>query len=142
MSEFKMNQIISKQNFIEFIKYGIVGSMGALVNLFVLFILTEFFLINYIISEIFAFIIASINNYIFDKIWTFREDIRINIANKYLKFLFINIIGLFINLLILYTLVNYFNIWYIFAEIIAAGFAFIFNYLGNKFWTFKNKSKI
>ena len=137
----KLKKFFSKHNLIQFIQYGIVGALGTLLNLFILFILTDILSIYYLMSEAIAFIIASIHNYILDKISTFKEEIKKQPIVKYSKFLFVNIIGLIINLFILYILVDYFHIWYIFAEVFAIGCSFIFNYLGNKFWTFKPESK-
>ncbi|MFX1396065.1 MAG: GtrA family protein [Promethearchaeota archaeon] len=136
-----LSELTSKHNLYQFIKSGIIGSIGAVINLLVLYVLTEYLYVYYLISETIAFIVASIHNYFLNKIWTFKEAIKDRIVSKYIQFLIINIIGLMINLLVLFILVEHFHFWYIIAEIGATLCAFAFNFLGNKFWTFQEKNE-
>ena len=136
-----ISKLLSKFPIKQMIKYAIVGAIGTLVNLLVLYCLTEYFNIYYIVSEIIAFIIAGIHNYIFDKIWTFKINIEEKIVFKYFQFLIISSIALIVNLCILFILVEYFGIWYIFAEIIAIMGAFLISFSGNKLWTFNKSNK-
>ncbi|MHA1781913.1 MAG: GtrA family protein [Promethearchaeota archaeon] len=122
-------------------RFAIVGGLGTIVNILILFFLTEILYIFYIMSEIIAFIISSIHNYVLNKIWTFKEGFREKFMIKYTQFFFISIISLFINLSILFILVEYFGFWYIFGEIVAICIAFIFNFIGNKIWTFSQNSE-
>ena len=46
----------------QFVKFSIVGVSNTLINLLVLFILTDFFHVYYIISAVFAFIVAVTNS--------------------------------------------------------------------------------
>jgi len=131
MSKLFLNSFI-KQLF----KFAFVGAIGTIVNLSILYILTEFFHVYYILSEMIAFSAASLNNYILDKIWTFKEEIREKIINKYFRFLIISLVALVVNISILFILVEFYEIWYIFAEIGAICCAFLVNFFGNKIWTF------
>jgi putative flippase GtrA len=136
MLELRSN-IISKSFIKRLIKFAFVGFVGTLVNISILYILTEFFNIYYIISEIIAFLISGLHNYIFNKIWTFNENIEEKIIQKYFKFITISLISLVVNLSILFILVEFYLIWYIHAEIGAICCAFLINFFGNKIWTFK-----
>jgi dolichol-phosphate mannosyltransferase len=72
-----------------FIKYGAVGTIGFGVHLLVLWVLTDYAQLWYILSAIIAVIIAAINNYILNYVWTF-SDKKKNINNKvigYFKYL-------------------------------------------------------
>lgn len=127
----------------QLIKFAFVGFIGTIVNLTILYTLTEFFYVYYIISEIIAFFISVINNYILNKIWTFKENIEERLIGKYLKYTIICLISLVVNISILFILVEFFAIWYIFAEVIAIMGGFLFNFIGNKSWTFrKNNNKL
>ena len=134
-----MVKVFSKTTLRQAVKFGLVGCLGTLVNLGVLFIFTEFFLLFYIISEVIAFVVAGLHNYFFDKLWVFKEKIKDQVGIKYARFIIISLISLIVNLFVLYILVEYFDIWYIFAEIIAIMFGFLINFGGNKFWTFRIK---
>ena len=133
---------ISNSNIKQLIKFAFVGFIGTIVNLSILYTLTEFFHVYYIFSEIIAFFFSVINNYILNKIWTFKEKIEEYLIRKYFQYTTICLIALIINLCILFILVEFFIIWYIFAEVIAIIGGFLFNFIGNKLWTFrKNNDK-
>jgi len=125
-----------KRSLGQFIKFSIVGGVGTLINIAILYILTEFFNIYYLISAIFAFIVALTNNFILNKIWTFEEKLKEGALRKYIKFFTISVIALTVNLSFLYIFVEYFKIWYIFAQFLAILITLIINFSGNKLWTF------
>jgi len=136
-----MDNIISKENIKLFLKYGIVGAIGTLINLLILFSLTELVGLYYIISEILAYTIVLVNNFIMNKMFTFQEEFRENFLKKFSQYSVISIAALILNLIILFWLVEYLFIWYIFAEIIAMICSFLLNFIGNRFWTFKEKNE-
>ncbi|MHA1395813.1 MAG: GtrA family protein, partial [Promethearchaeota archaeon] len=105
-----------------------------------LYIFTEFFKIYYIFSEILAIIIAIIHNYLLNKLWTFEEKIEEHPVKKFTQYSVISLISLIMNLTILFVLVEFYNVWYILAAFIAINCTFIWNFVGNKFWTFKKKN--
>lgn len=124
----------------EFFKFGIVGTLGAIINLGVLYALTDFAGIYYILSAVFAFIIAVTSNFFLNKIWTFREKVKDKTARKYAQFFSVAVFALAVNLSILYSLTEFIGLWYMFSELIAKVIVFFINFAGNKFWTFrKNK---
>lgn len=132
-------RIISKAFLLQLIKFVIVGAIGTLINTSVLFLLTEFFKIIYLISEVFGFTLATISNYVFNKIWTFEENIQVKIIRKYIQYFIVCLLSLILNLIVLYLLVEFFDFWYILAEIVAIMVSFVINFIGSKFWIFHDK---
>ena len=122
----------------QFFKFGIVGVFNTLINLLVLYILTEFFGVYYLVSAFFAFIIAVTNSFILNKTWTFEEKVGHKVYSRYFKFIVISLIALIFNLILLYVLVEYFKIWYMLAQLIGVILNLIINFLGNKLWAFKD----
>lgn len=120
----------------EFFKFALVGGIGALVNIGILYWLTEKIGIYYLVSAIFSFIVAMTINFTFNKIWTFKEHIKLEIGKKYLQFGLVSITALLVNLFFLYIFTEMFGIYYIISQILAIGIALIINFLGNKIWTF------
>ena len=96
-----------------FIKYCIVGGTAAVVDFGILFILTDFFSVYYLTSATASFIVSALVNYSLNRSWTFQSN------------------G------IMYTGVEFFGLWYILAKVIATGVVLIWNFLGNKYFTFK-----
>lgn len=123
----------------KFLKFGLVGTLGLLVNLAVLYALKEYAGLHYLTSATLAFFIAVTSNFFLNKIWTFREKIANNFGRKYIRFFAVSIGGLAINLTLLYILVEFAELWYIVAQIIAVGIAFVFNFVGNTAWTFRDR---
>ncbi|MFH1503724.1 MAG: glycosyltransferase family 2 protein [Candidatus Diapherotrites archaeon] len=121
----------------EFFKFGIVGFVGTIINLGILYLFTEFFGIYYLLSAFFAFIIAMTNNFILNKIWTFGEKINSKFSKKYLQFSLVSVIALAFNLYFLYFFTEFLGIYYLISQIFAIILSLMINFLGNKLWTFK-----
>jgi dolichol-phosphate mannosyltransferase len=126
-----------RKSFREFIKFAFVGLIGTIVNLLVLYFLTEYGGIYYLFSAVLAFIVAATSNFILNKTWTFRERIGYRIVNKYMKFFSISVIALLVNLFFLYVFTEFLGIYYIVSQIIAIGISLVINFIGNKKWTFR-----
>jgi len=122
----------------EFLKYSFVGASGIFVNLFYLYTLTESLNIYYLVSEVFAFLIATFSNFIFNKIWTFRESMNYKFAKRGIKFFIIAGIALVVNLFFLWFFTEIMGIYYILSQILSSGFTLVVNFMGNKFWTFSD----
>jgi len=120
----------------EFFKFVVVGGIGTFVNVLILYLLTEKVGIYYLFSAIISFIVAMTNNFILNKIWTFKENMKFNAGKKYLQFGLVSLSALLVNLIFLYIFTEIFGIYYIISQILAIGIALIINFLGNKIWTF------
>ncbi len=68
-----------------FIKYGLVGSVGFVIHLLVLWLLTDYGHLWYMVSATIAIIVAALNNYILNYLWTFKDK-KGNINNKVLGY--------------------------------------------------------
>ncbi|HUS49331.1 MAG TPA: GtrA family protein [Candidatus Paceibacterota bacterium] len=121
----------------EFARFVVVGVINTLIHLSVLYILTEFFSVYYILSSLLAFLVAVTNSFIMNTLWTFKRDIKHKTITRYGKFFLISIISSFSNLFFLYLFTELFGIWYMFSQIIAIGLTLMMNFIGYKFWIFK-----
>ncbi len=121
----------------EFFKFAFVGLLGTILNLVVLYSLTEFLQIYYLLSAIVAFVVSATHNFILNKIWTFKENMKDRITSKYLKFFSVSVVALLVNLFFLRVFTESLGIYYMVSQVLAIGMALIINFLGNKMWTFK-----
>lgn len=122
----------------QFFKFCLVGGLGVLVNLGILYSSVEFLGVWYIFAAMLAFVGAVSSNFILNKIWTFEDRKRgIAVAGQYWKFFITCTSGLLINLAVLYLLVEYGHLWYMLSQLLAIGTALINNFLGSKYWVFK-----
>lgn len=128
----------------KFILFGIVGFSGVLVDFGITWLLKELLGINKYISNAIGFLMAASSNYILNRIWTFSST-NPNIAQEYSLFLLISIVGLAINSLILYLLVEKTTLpkfktgsksKFYFSKLIAIGVVTVWNFMMNYFITF------
>lgn len=121
----------------KFIKFGIVGILNTLIN-WTIFAILNFLGMYYIISNIIAYVIATINSYIWNSKWVFKyrgEDKKETTG----KFILLNLFGLSLNTVILYLFVDLMRFNKLIALVITTIIVMIINYILNKVWVFKEK---
>ena len=118
-----------------FIKFGLVGVLNTIIN-WVLFILLNSIGLYYIISNIIAYSISTLNSYLWNSKWVFKYN-GDNVNQTTFKFITLNIIGLVLNTIILFLLVDIIKLPKIISLIITTGIVMILNYFINKLWVFK-----
>lgn len=119
----------------KFIKFAIVGFGNLFVSLITYYILI-YFSVNYQIANIGGFITGSINGYIWNKIWVFKNSKRdmISIIKFYLAYLSTWLLSA----LLLYIWVEKMKISDKIVPVINVFITTPINYLLNKYWVFKN----
>lgn len=132
----KLLLFLKQQDLKQFLKFCIVGTVGTAIDFSLLYLLVEFAHVWYLLAATISFIVAVINNYIFNKFWTFKDRDK-DFLRQFGRFLVVSIIGLGLNVLILYVLVEFAGMWYILAKVLATGVVLIWNFFANKYWTFK-----
>ena len=119
------------------IKYYVVGAIGVVVNLGLLFFLTEFVGIWYFLSYTIAISVSITSNFILNKFWTFKDSINSkNAVLMYIKFVSVSFLGMGIQLGSTYALVESLSVYYMLAALISIGIASSINFTMNRRWTF------
>lgn len=136
----KLKEFIKNNDLIKLIRFSIVGVGNTLVN-WSIFIILNAFGVYYIISNIIAYTIATVNSYIWNSSWVFKYGQGLNI-NTSVKFFILNLVGLTVNTTIMYILVDILNFNKFIALVIASIFVVIMNYTINKLWVFKEKNAV
>ena len=122
------------------IKYFLVGGIGVGVNLGLLYGLTDFLGIWYILSQGIAIAISITNNFFLHRYWTFKNEIvEPKTLERYIKFFIVSIIGMGIQLGLTFMLVENYTMYYLSAAVLSIIVASAFNYLVNRKWTFEIK---
>ena len=121
-------------------KFLAVGLLGTISNLTLFYIFVDRLMFPALQISIITFLIASLQNYILNHFWTFTKKMDAEPPKilNYFRFLFVAMIGLFINLLILWWVIETFDPK---IKVIAQAFGIaggtMFNFLGSKYWVFK-----
>ncbi len=121
----------------KFIRFSISGGVATLVDISLLYILTEYIGIWYLISSIFSFITGSITHFTISRHWVFK-NFKKTFWHQYKSFFAIHLGGLAINITGLYILVEYFDIYYILAKLLVVVLGVTWTFFANKKFTFNN----
>lgn len=128
--------IIQRRGVRQFIKFGLVGLSSTAIDWSIFYLLNLTFGVYYLYAKVFSFAIAVINSFIWNRRWTFRSQDP-NRSQEFGKFFAIALIGLSLNALIMFLAVEDLHWRKIFGLILATGIVTIWNFLANKFYTFR-----
>ena len=115
----------------QILKFGLVGVIATIIDFIVLYILTDFLHIHYLISSIISFTVSVIFNYILSIKWVFEVNHK-QTKKDFIIFVVLSIIGLGINSLIMYLMVDKLYIHYMFTKIFATGVVMVYNFITRK----------
>jgi dolichol-phosphate mannosyltransferase len=124
-------------NWAQLFQFGVVGAVGYVVNLAVFAVLTLTLDIQHILAAILAFCVAVSNNFLWNRIWTFRESAEAGHAGfQATRFFAVSLGGLGVNVAVLALLVDALGAPELPSQAIAILIAMPVNFIGNKLWTF------
>lgn len=118
---------------LRFLKFGIVGFSGMVIDFSITWLFKEKLKIHRYIASSTGFIVAATSNYFLNRIWTF-ESSDPRILMQYGSFVIISVIGLGINNLFLYLFEK--KLQFYIAKLFAIGVTMIWNFLANNYITF------
>lgn len=128
-------------------RYAIVGGLGTAVDIGVLFVLTELSgidpQINSCLFSLFvtaAFIAAVGNNYILNRIWTFKSQDS-NLSAQFFRFLIVSLGGFLLTQALMWLIVKL-GVWYILAKASTSMAVLIWNFGLNRMWTFRQTTPV
>ncbi|MEW5745314.1 MAG: glycosyltransferase [Nitrospirota bacterium] len=121
-----------------FFKYAVVGSIGTAIDLGSLYVFVAFLHIPILAAAALSFILAVINNFTLNKYWTFQNKSS-NIRKQFIKFLIVSTFGLLLTEMLMALLVYALHIWYMAAKLVTSGAVLTWNFLANRYWTFKDR---
>lgn len=127
-----------------FLKFGIVGGLGAVLNTVILFILTEYLSVFYLLASAIATEIAIISNFIGNHLFTFRDITNtLPLWKKFLSFQLVSLASLVVTVTTLWIFVSLFGkelllVW----NLCAITVAFVFNFVLNSRITWKHTDTV
>lgn len=120
---------------LKFLKFCTVGFSGLAIDFGVTYLAKEKLKFNKYVANSLGFSIASTSNYFLNKVWTFH-DTNPDAITQFSKYIFIALIGLLLNNLIIYLLVNKKEVTFYWAKLIAIGIVVFWNFIANYNFTF------
>ncbi len=144
-----------------FLKFAVVGTLGAVIDFGVLNLLVQLAGIPKVIANVFSFTAAVISNFIWNRLWVYPETRGDPLRKQFAQFSVVNVAGLLINTLIFYGAdrwflgetgllagpvgsfalligMEHFDLAYNGAKVIATGVVLFWNFFINRLWTFRH----
>jgi len=118
-----------------FIRFAGVGAVGTLAQYLTLTALVEFLAIDVVHASAVGFTLGAFVNYFLNYHYTFRSKKRHSEA--IFKFFSMALIGRILNTVIMSVMTNYLGFHYLLAQIISTGLVLLWNFSGNRLWTFR-----
>ena len=120
-------------------KFGIVGVLCFFIDYGVLYVLTEFVKIPYLISSAISFSASVIVNYILSMKYVFSSKKNVNKAGEFSVFVLLSVIGLGLNEVIMWFCVEKISIYYMAAKIVSTALVMIYNFITRKIFLEERK---
>lgn len=117
-----------------FVKYGVIGISGVFLDFVVFFLLTNFTPIYYIAVNFVSVSIGIINNFVLNICFNFKTKNKI--VNRFLSFYAIGMVGLLISSVLLYLLVEWWNMNKLLSKLLVIVFVVAIQYSLNKKYSF------
>lgn len=132
----KRRELFSSKTVRQSIIYTLVGIITAVLNIILLYYLTEFLGFYYMISAVFATIFMSFVGFGLHKRITFDEKLKGNFLNQYVKFSVVTISVFFLNMVSLFVFTEFVGLFYTVSQTISLLLGGIFSFFGGKFYIF------
>ena len=126
----------TNNTFLQLIRYTIVGGGAFVVDFGLLYLLTHFLHVHYLLSATLSFIAGLLVNYFFSTLWVFSKN---TVKNKYLEFLvfaIIGLVGLGFNDLFMWIFTDRFGIYYMLSKVITTVIVYFWNFFARKYILF------
>lgn len=124
-------------NWIQLVRFGVVGASGYVVNLAVFTLLVHVAGIDYKLAAVGAFAVALTNNFVWNRAWTFSAASGGHAGFQAARFCVVSLVAFGFNLVVLFALVEGAGVDKVPAQAMAIAAATPLSFLGNKLWSFR-----
>ena len=122
---------------VQFVRYFFVGGFAFVVDFGLLYILTEYAGLHYLLSATLSFIAGLLVNYIISCLWVFSGSKFKNRLVEFLFFAAIGVVGLALNDALIWLFTDCIGTHYMFSKIVAAAMVYLWNFFARKYLVFR-----
>lgn len=138
-----------------FLRFAVVGSIGAIIDLSIFNLLSVGFGIEALVAQAVSFSVAVISNFLWNRYWTYPDSRNKSITSQLGQFVLVSVIGLTIRTLIFDRLEN--SLIWLAVQIVGTNFLFkpttighnlslatviivimFWNFFINRYWTYND----
>jgi putative flippase GtrA len=120
-------------NWVQLLKFGVVGASGYVVNLVVYAALLG---IGAHKAAVVSFVVSAANNYWWNRHWTFAGS-KGSFTYQGARFFVVSLAALLVNQLWLFIFLDWFGLGKIVSQALAIALVMPLNFIGNKLWSFR-----
>ena len=141
-NKFRLSAISSlfTPKFIAFIKFGITGVLGLVIDFALTWVFKDELNVNKFIANAIGFTTAVVCNYFIHRNWTFKGN-KSKSGPQFTAFFTVSVIGLLLNSAIIFLLSNMLFLNFYLSKAIAIFIVFFWNFSANYFFVFKSKKE-
>ncbi len=122
----------------QLIKFSIVGAFGASVSYSIFYLLYRAFSVNHVISSSIGYFLSAATIFLFNRQWTFNIK-QGNVTKNFVMFMILMILSFIVNSVSIYFFTDVIKLKAELSQIITMTITTIVNFMGSKFWVFKQK---
>ena len=127
--------------FIQLFRYGFSGGIVFLVDFSLLYVLTDFFGIHYLLSTVFSSLAGTSLSYFFNVKWVFNNRRFNRRRNELILFFTISGFGFVMTPLLMWLFTDGLGLHYLISKIIATAVVVCWNFIAKKIILFPQKKK-
>ena len=124
-----VKELMQKLDWKHFVSCVCVGGAATLVEWVFFWLFESLLHVQYLVATVLAIVISTFSNWLFGRLWTFKDSKKGNVLAEIGKIYVASIVGLLLNLLIMWALVDGAGLIEMLSKIIATGIVFVYNYL-------------
>jgi putative flippase GtrA len=124
-------------NWLQLVRFGVVGGVGFLVNLAVYALLVHVVGLQYLLASVPAWLVAVANNFVLNRRWTFDAQ-HDRAQYQAVRFLLVSLAAEAVSLLLLRLFVHDGGLPKVPSQALAVALSMPLNFLGNKLWSFRS----
>jgi dolichol-phosphate mannosyltransferase len=129
---------IQPQKMKEFIKFGIVGGSGILVNMGFFYLFTRHAGIRIEFASPMAIEISILTNFLLNNAWTFRKrETKVGLGHRILRYHLVTALAGLVNYLTLLLLVNVVGLHDLLSNLAGIALGMLINFFLNSLWTWR-----
>ncbi|REJ40010.1 MAG: GtrA family protein [Microcystis flos-aquae DF17] len=120
----------------KFLRFVLVGSLGYISSILIIYLLTEKLKLHYIISWQVAWFFSNLLTFSINKLYTFNSKKR-NFVFEIWRYYLVNSSSLFFAIIGVYVMVEAFRVNYLIASVLVSLISLFYNFILHKKWSFK-----
>jgi putative flippase GtrA len=122
---------------VQLARYTVVGGLAFGVDFSILYLLTDFGGVHYLVSAAIAFCGGLLVNYALSRAWVFERRSLNNNCLEFTVFAAIGLIGLAMNEAGMWLLTDILGLHYLSGKLFTTGFVFVWNFFARKYSLFR-----